>query len=225
MAPTGDEQGSAVRTEGQSTHPHRNRVTPLGDIVAVPLRGTWMGNRGNLHRGHEIVSYSRGRAWITCALQYKDWSIPQWVPGHYTLLFFHDEAVSLAAGHRPCALCRRAAYNTFRTAAVAGNGGPLPGAVDLDRQLHAERLLPGSHLRRLHEAAWASLPDGAFIVLDQQPCLVLGDAVIPWTTNGYAAPLPRPKTGTAQLLTPPTSVRALAAGYPVQIAAGSAGAG
>jgi hypothetical protein len=197
--------------------PHRNRVTPLGDIVAIPLRGAWLGNRGNLHRGHEIVRYTRNRAWITCALHYKNWSIPQWAPGHYTVLFFHDEAVALAAGHRPCALCRRAAYNDFRTTSVVGTGHPVPGAVDLDRQLHAERLIAGTHRRRLHTVDLSALPDGAFVVLTGQPHLVLREAIIPWTTDGYAAPLSRPSTGTAQALTPPTSIRALAAGYPVHI--------
>ncbi|MET0965067.1 MAG: hypothetical protein ABWZ02_01645, partial [Nakamurella sp.] len=95
--------GLALNADAQ---PRRNRVTPLGDSAAIPLRGAWLGNRGNLHRGHEIVRYTRNRAWITCALHYKNWSIPQWAPGHYTVLFFYDEAVSLAAGHRPCALCR-----------------------------------------------------------------------------------------------------------------------
>jgi hypothetical protein len=195
----------------------RNRVTPLGDIVSIPLRGAWLGNRGNLHLGHEIVRYTRNRAWITCALQYKNWSIPQWAPGHYTVLFFHDEAVSLAAGHRPCALCRRTAYNNFRQASVVGTGKPVPGAVDLDRQLHGERLLAGTHRRLLHDLDWTSLPEGAFVIEQEKPCLVLKTAVIPWTNDGYAAPLHRPVKGRAQVLTPPTTIRALAAGYPVQI--------
>jgi len=198
-------------------HPHRNRVTPLGDIVAIPLRGAWLGNRGNLHQGQQIVRYTRNRAWITCVLHYKNWSIPQWAPGHYTVLFFHDEAVSLAAGHRPCALCRRPAYNDFRATSVVSAAQPVPGAVDLDRQLHDERLIAGTRRRRLHTMDWSSLPDGAFVVLSGQPHLVLGESVILWTTDGYTASLPRPMAGTAQALTPPTSIRALAAGYPVQI--------
>jgi len=200
-------------------HPRRNRVTPLGDIVAIALRGAWLGNRGNLHEGQEIVRYTRNRAWITCALHYKNWAIPQWAPGHYTVLFFHDEAVSLAAGHRPCALCRRAAYNDFRARSVATSGHPVPSAVDLDRQLHSERLSAGTRRRRLHPLEWGSLPDGAFVMEESRPCLVLKTAIIPWTTNGYAAPMHRPESGRAQVLTPPTSIRALAAGYPVQIGA------
>ncbi|MET0863853.1 MAG: hypothetical protein ABWZ98_05925 [Nakamurella sp.] len=205
------------------SHPRRNRVTPHGDIVATPLRGAWMGNRGSLHRGFEIVRYSRNRAWITCALQYKDWSVPQWAPGRYTPLFFHDEAVSFAAGHRPCALCRRAAYQDYRAASSPANGDIPLKATDLDRQLHHERLIDGTDRRRLHPMDWASLPAGVFAVLDGQPCLVLTTAVVPWTIDGYLGPLPRPGSGTAQVLTPPTSIRALAAGYPVQIGLGPAG--
>lgn len=195
----------------------RNRVTPLGDIVAVPLRGGWMGNRGILHRGAEIVRPHAGQAWITCALQYKNWHHEQWQPGHYTILFFHDEAVSLAAGHRPCALCRRGAYNAFRLASAAGPESALPSAKTLDHTLHRQRWDPGNRRRRLHQRNWADLPDGTFANHDGEPGLVLGPKVILWTTNGYAQVVDRPVHGVAQVITPPTSVTALHNGYPVQI--------
>src|SRR6266508_3868927 len=113
----------------------RNRVTPMGDIVAIKLRGAWLGNRGIL--------------WITCALRHRDWRLPQWAPGHFTVLFFHDEAVAFAAGHRPCALCRRRAYESYRRAWATGLGVAVPPAKELDRHLHAERIVRGSHRRRL----------------------------------------------------------------------------
>ncbi len=194
---------------------HRNRVTPLGDIVETPLRGRWMGNRGILHHGTEIVSFHGSDLWITCALEYRDWRAAQWAPGHYTVLFFHDEAVALAAGHRPCALCRRRDYRAFRDAATDGSQ-PM-SAKDLDRRLHAERLVRRTHRRRLHIRQWAVLPDGAFVLLDGTPVLILGDAVIPWSAQGYRPPLPRPVGGQADVITPPFSLAALAAGYPVQI--------
>lgn len=104
-----------------SRAPARNRVTPSGLIVASPGRGAWMGNRGRLHDGagsREIVRNHQTTAWITCRLQYRGRRAAQWHPRHYTPLFFLDEAVALAAGHRPCALCRRADYRTFRDAWV-----------------------------------------------------------------------------------------------------------
>jgi len=195
---------------------HRNRVTPLGDIVATPLRGSWMGNRGILHRATEIVSFHRSDLWITCTLHYKDWRAPQWEPGHYTVLFFHDEAVALAAGHRPCALCRREDYRAFRDDALAGCDQPAT-ARRLDRLLHSQRIVAGSHRRRFHERTWPDLPDGAFVLIDDEPALVLGDALVPWATNGYRRPRRRPATGSATVITPPASLQVLAAGYPVQI--------
>jgi hypothetical protein len=195
----------------------RNRVTPDGDLVAVPLRGAWTGNRGILHRGTDVMRFHTSALWITCTLRWKDWRLPQWAPGHFTVLFFHDEAVSLAAGHRPCALCRRGAYESFRRALASDLGVPVPLAKDLDRRLHAERIVRGTHRRRQHEAAWPSLPAGTFVRHRDVPTLVLADAAVPWTTTGYAAPLPRPRAGTAQVITPPSTVAALRAGYTPQI--------
>lgn len=197
--------------------PHRNRVTPHGEIVAIPLRGTWCGNRGIIHRGTDIVRFHASALWITCALTFKDWQLPQWEPHHFTLLFFHDEAVSLAAGHRPCALCRRPTYAAFQQASAAGTGTDRLSAHDLDLQLHSERIVRGTHRRRLHDVRWRDLPSGAFAMHDDRPCLVLADRLVPWTTEGYAAPAVRPRRGVAQALTPPTTLAALRAGYRPQI--------
>jgi len=101
--------------------PARNRVSPLGEIIAVAGRGAWMGNRGRLHRGlggraaRETVRNHQHKAWIICVLSFRGRRVAQWEPNRYTLLFFLDEAVALAAGHRPCAECRRSAYNAYRT--------------------------------------------------------------------------------------------------------------
>jgi hypothetical protein len=210
------EAGSMDRAVDQGS-PRRNRVTPMGDIVAAELRGAWTGNRGILHEGGEVVRYHRGKLWIICALRYKDWRLPQWAPGHFTVLFFHDEALALAAGHRPCALCRRESYHAFRAAWVAGTGGPVPSASELDARLHAERIVRGTHRRRLHEARWSEVPSGAFVRSDDEPALVLADSLVRWTLRGYAEASPRPRTGTAELITPPSTVAALRYGYRPQI--------
>ncbi len=199
-----------------TTGPQRNRVTPMGDIIATGLRGGWLGNRGILHRGHDVVSFHRSDLWIICALQHKDWRLPQWQPGHFTVLFFHDEAVAMAAGHRPCALCRRDEYRAFSTA-VADRMPVGRSAKELDRLLHAERLHRRTHRRRLHQLAWPDLPDGTFALQDGIPVLVLAGRVITWTDGGYTAAAPRPSSGTATVITPPTTIAALHAGYPVQI--------
>src|SRR5215470_8311127 len=151
----------------------RNRVTPTGDIVAIPLRGAWTGNRGILHDGTDIVRFHASDLWITCALKFKSRWNRQWQPHHYTHLYFHDEAVSFAAGHRPCGECRRASYNAYRAAWAEGLGVDPPSAKDMNRTLHGERIVRGTHRRRLHDMAWRELPDGAFVALDEQPALVL----------------------------------------------------
>jgi len=197
--------------------PARNRVTPTGEIVAIPLRGAWTGNRGILHRGREIVRFHAGDLWITCVLEFKGRHQEQWRPGHYTFLFFHDEAVSFAAGHRPCAECRRPSYTAYRRAWAGGLDVELPSAQDMNRQLHRERIVPGTHRRRMHELPWSDLPDGTFVLLDDIPAVVVDDHLTEWTHNGYDRRRVRPRTGLATVLTPPSTVAALGAGYAAQI--------
>jgi hypothetical protein len=199
----------------------RNRVTPLGDIVSTPLRGAWTGNRGCLHRGDEIVRFHAGDLWIVCALAFRGRHSELWRPGRFTWLFFHDEAVAFAAGHRPCGECRRDAYVAYRDAWSAGLGVDVPSASEMNRRLHAERIVRGTHRRRVHRYAWQELPDGAFVVVDGMPKLVLGDGVFGWTTAGYGPPEIRPGRGDVDVVTPPATLAVLHAGYPVQIAARS----
>jgi len=195
----------------------RNRVTPLGDIVSTPLRGAWTGNRGCLHRGTEIVRFHAGDLWIVCTLEFRGRRSELWRPGRFTWLFFHDEAVAFAAGHRPCGECRRQAYVAYRDAWAAGLGVTVPSAAEMNRQLHGERIERGTHRRRLHRRAWRELPDGAFVVRDGAPRLVVGDMVVEWTTAGYGRAEARPVSGDADVITPPSTLAVLRAGYPVQI--------
>jgi len=188
----------------------------MGDIVAIPLRGAWTGNRGILHAGQQIVRFHASDLWITCALEFRGRWCEQWRPHHFTFLYFHDEAVSFAAGHRPCAECRRESYNAYRAAWADGLGAGLPSATEINKELHAERIVKGTHRRRLHKASWSDLPDGAFVLLDG-PAVVIGAHLAEWTVEGYRARHRRPRHGTANVITPPSSVAALRAGYPVQI--------
>jgi hypothetical protein len=189
----------------------------MGEIEAIPLRGAWTGNRGILHRDREIVRFHASDLWITCALEFRGRWSEQWRPHHYTFLFFHDEAVSLAAGHRPCAECRRDSYDAYRAAWAQELGVGVPSAKQINQQLHDERIVRGSHRRRLHQLPWAGLPDGAFVLLDEAPAVVVGDCLSEWTHEGYRSRRSRPARGTATVITPPSSVAALRAGYPVQI--------
>jgi hypothetical protein len=205
-----------------SAGPARNRVSPLGDIIAVPGRGAWMGNRGRLHEGsgaRDVVRNHQSKAWLICVLSFKGRRAPQWHPHRYTPLFFLDEAVALAAGHRPCAECRRPDFNVFRDAWWATHGGTRPYAPDIDAQLHGERRHPGRAGKRLHTQDWANLPDGSFVLVEPGPAVVVGDHLAVWNAadNCYARQLPRPVSRRATVLTPPSTVAVLRSGYPVQI--------
>ena len=204
--------------------PEQNRVTPTGDVVAIPLRGAWTGNRGIIHAGHQIVRFHASDLWITCALQFRGRWREQWLPHRWTHLYFHDEAVSFAAGHRPCAECRRDSYPAYQAAWARGLGTGLPSAAVMNRRLHAERIVRGTHRRRLHEVSWRSLPDGAFVLVAPPapggaagPAVVIGAELVRWTQQGYGARQPRPRRGDACAITPPATIAALRAGYPVQI--------
>jgi hypothetical protein len=170
-----------------------------------------MGNRGCIHEGFDIVRPWNGRRWIICRLEYRGWVAPKWEPGRWTALFFHDEAVALAAGHRPCALCRREDYVRYRDSIGAA------GADDIDLRLQHDRL--DGRAKRTHRRAWSVLPSGVFVELDSAPALIRGDAVVPWSPDGgYGESRARPEHGDAVVLTPAVSVDAVDAGYPVQFA-------
>jgi hypothetical protein len=188
--------------------PRQNRVTPLGELIATPQRGLVHGNRGCLHDEHgRIRRRYATRRWIACRLEFRGWRrSPLMQPGKYTELFFLDEATAFAAGHRPCALCRREDYQRF------GELWPGPrGADAIDGQLHGERLADG-HDARLHAARLARLPDGAFVLHRGEPWLVLGDRLLRWTPGGYSERVARPG-GRATLITPPSLVAVLRQGW------------
>ena len=193
-------------------------MTPYGDVEALALRGAWTGNRGILHAGREIVRFHGHDAWITCALTFGDrHAADLWAPRHYTWLFFHDEAVALAAGHRPCGECRRGEYLRFRSLWAEATGAAPPSAKEMNRTLHAERLVRRTHRRRLHDVPARELPDGAFVQLDGAPWLLVGDAAVAWTREGYGARRRRPASGTVTVITPPSTIAVLRAGYEAQV--------
>lgn len=186
----------------------RNRVLPDGRIVATPARGTLTGNRGILvHKdGRMMTRQWAGKAWIACVLDFRGRRRAVAQPGTWTELFFLDEAVALAAGHRPCAYCRRADYTAFRD---RFHGAPK--AVEMDAVMHGERL--DGRDKRLHPVKMDDLPNGAFVTHSGSPHLVQGDRLLPYNPQGYGPAIPRP-TGVAMALTPPSTIAVLSKGYP-----------
>jgi hypothetical protein len=192
--------------------PLRNRVDPFGRLVAVPERGLMMGNRGG--RLHDPATRSLGarshvsRRWIACALAFRGRRREVW-GGGYTELFFCDEAVALASGHRPCFECRRGEAQAFARAFAAGNGLPCPPPAEvMDRVLHRERLLPPADRPQVDHR---TLPDAAMVAIGDEAFLILGGRARRFSFAGYGKDRELPVA--ARLLTPPSIVRALAAGY------------
>ena len=201
--------------------PRRNRVDPWGDLHAARGRGLFTGNRGCLvDDAGEVVRHHRSSLWIVCLTSYRDWRWPLADPGRWTPIFFLDDAAALAAGHRPCGLCRRDDHRSYRDAvtAAAGLAQPLK-AVDLDRRLTGERLRRGRGIdRRGDRLLWSAdiddLPDGTVVLDgDVHPHVVLADRMLRFTFDGWDRPRPRPRNRTVRVLTPPTSVAALVHGY------------
>jgi hypothetical protein len=199
--------------------PLQNRVTPFGEIVSSPARGLLMGNRGILHNDERRLGAARWQHphWVTCRLEFKGRRQEVMRPGAYTQLFFLDEAVALAAGHRPCALCRRAVYETFVTAWMAATGRPdRPRAVELDWQLHRERVEAQTRHQITHPAAIDELPEGTFVTLPGKPgvpYLLLASRLLPWAPEGYRPARERPSRLEVTVLTPRATVAALRAGF------------
>jgi hypothetical protein len=194
--------------------PLQNRVTPLGELIADPGRGLVYGNRGCLHdETGRIRRRYNGKRWIACRLQFRGWQRrPLLQPGRFTELFFLDEATAFAAGHRPCALCRREDYVRFGAIWRQLHPGQV-GVEAIDEQLHAERVAPDTREQLRHRALLGELPDGAFVLKEDAPWIVVGSELSRWTPAGYAERRRRPAGEEVSLVTPPSLVAVLCAGW------------
>jgi hypothetical protein len=195
--------------------PLQNRVTPFGELVTVPARGQFFGNRGGrFYTDDRSLTRRRwaSRQWICCVLAFKGRQRDVW-GRYYIELFFLDEPTALTAGHRPCFECRRQDAVTFAEKWRAARRLPeRPYADEMDRVLHGERLK--GRVKRLHPLAIDDLPDGAFIALDDEAFAIYGDRLLQWTPEGYDVRRSRPRGVIVDVLTPPAIVAVLSAGYP-----------
>ncbi len=197
-------------TSWHGGRPLQNRVDPFGELHAVAARGAMMGNRGGrIHRDDRTLPPRRwtSKRWIVCVCEFKGRRRDVWGAG-YTELFFLDEPTALAAGHRPCFECRREAAKAF-LAAFPNSAGF--GADAMDEVLHRERLTNGR--KRIWRSRLAELADGTLIVWEGRGHAVCSGRVAPWSFEGYGAPLTLGSAIEVDVLTPPSTVRALAAGY------------
>jgi hypothetical protein len=194
--------------------PLQNRVTPQGDIIADPHRGLFTGNRGIIH-DPATKTLLRKRwsnpAWLTCVCEFRGRRRKVMGGRSWTELFFLDEATAFAAGHRPCFYCRRDDANRFRAAWEEGNGVTSVLAPDIDAVLHRERLDRGG--KRLHPLPMPmeKLPDGTMLQAGAESYLIAQGRALQWSFAGYRAA--ETAVRDAMLLTPPSTLRAFAAGY------------
>jgi hypothetical protein len=196
------------------TGPLQNRVTPFGDIVAIPQRGMFTGNRGIIHDPATKTLLRKrwaSKAWLICSCNYKGRLRDVMAGRSWTELFFLDEAVALAAGHRPCFLCRREAAESFRAAWAAGaeRGKPLTAAIDA--VLHRERTVGGRMRVHAMPAPPNELPNGTVVAVSGAAYTIAGGNAFRWTERGYEPP--EAIRAADSLLTPPSTVIALRAGY------------
>jgi hypothetical protein len=198
--------------------PLQNRVDPFGNLIRTHARGAMMGNRGGaLHNSErEIVRSYKSRRWITCVLEFRGRRRTVMSEGRYTELFFLDEAVAFAAGHRPCAECRRERFNAFKDAWQCAMGlASRPFADEMDVELHRARI--DKRKKVTYRAAMDSLPDGCFVQIDGRAYLVWSDALLLWTPQGYTRRDARPKDSIATVLTPEPIVGCMRHGYTPEI--------
>jgi|SRR5450755_905754 hypothetical protein len=228
--------GSPRDVGSRSAPPLQNRVLPTGEIVAHPARGLLMGNRGCIHRPDRTLGVTRWRTkmWISCVLDWRGRQRDVMPPGRWTALFFLDEATALAAGHRPCGYCRRADHRCFADRWRAARGmAARPLAGEMDAWLHAERVDRRTRSQVRRPVAAGDLPDGTMVGYDGGsapwgpaswgpaswgpapwwPALCCGGALLPWSFAGYGVPVPVRPEARVELLTPPSIVAVLAAGY------------
>jgi hypothetical protein len=193
--------------------PLQNRVTPFGEVVADPHRGLFTGNRGIIHDPATRTLLRKrwsNPAWLICVCEFRGRRRKVMGGRSWTELFFLDEATAFAAGHRPCFYCRRDDANRFRSCWEEGNGVAGLLAPDIDAVLHRERFASGKKLHALPSPV-DRLPDGAMVALDGEAFLVVKGSRLRWTFAGYRKTTAQ--VGGAMLLTPPSTLRALASGY------------
>jgi hypothetical protein len=203
--------------------PLQNRVNPWGQLVAVEARGAWLGNRGGvLHNEQkQIVKSWASQCWITCRLEFKGRRRTIFAPGHYTELFFLDEATSFAAGHRPCGECRRERYNEFKSVWVAANPNLVssfhPKIAEIDKVIHGERVARGGK-KVTYSTTLGELVSGVIFEWNDHAYLLWNEQLYAWSFTGYGAPQPLPADNTqVQVLTPPSIVQMFANGFTPQV--------
>jgi hypothetical protein len=156
-------------------------------------------------------------AWVTCELECNGRRRDVFGANTYSELFFLDEATALSAGHRPCATCRRARYDEFKSKWLVANGTrvslPNSSIGEIDKILHSERA-DRSGAKATFEASLSSLPLGAFVEVNGEALLVWHQGLTKWSFWGYSdVKRVLDQSTRVRVLTPDSVVRTLATGF------------
>lgn len=174
-----------------------------------------MGNRGVLHnKDKELKRTFKIKPWITCALEFKGRQRELMSPGGYTELFFLDEVTAFAAGHRPCAECRRARYNEFRDAWGNANQPKEESKIrapQMDEVLHRERIQSGSKV--IWSSPLAELPHGAMFQVNDDCFAVCDQNILKWSFEGYTSVDRESLPAHVDVLTPRAVVNVFNSGF------------
>jgi hypothetical protein len=199
----------------------QNRVDPLGRIIKTSARGSWMGNRGVIHnKDKEITHAFKHKAWIMCMPEFKGRKRAVMTAGRWTELFFLDEATALAAGHRPCFECRKEDAKKFKSCWIQGNpihNFSMSTSISyIDEIIHRERI-DSAKKKVMHQRNISDIPNGTFILMNEDPYLLYNGRLHRWTPFGYENSIDVTDTTILTILTPNSIVNAIQAGYVPQI--------
>lgn len=198
----------------------QNRVDPFGNFIVTSARGSFMGNRGVIHKDKKIVRAFNHKAWIICLLEFKGRKRTVMMPDRWTELFFLDEATAFAAGHRPCFECRREDAQRFKSFWIKGNPEQhftmKTSVQQIDNIIHTERI---DHEKRkvTHQRRFADISDGTFVLLDEEPFVLSKNKLHRWTPSGYKESISIDSNSWLTVLTPRSVVNAFRAGYVPQV--------
>ncbi len=195
----------------------QNRVNPSGQIIKTPHRGAWLGNRGVLHNEQqEIVRPYKIKAWITCVLEFRNRHREVMQHNRWTELFFLDEATAFSAGHRPCFQCRYEDHQRFKTYWLKSNpeyGFDMKTPVsEIDKILHQERVT-ANKIKVTYQEKLIDLPDGTFVLYQDQSYLLKQNQLHLWTPAGYEKSIALPDLEMVNVLTPKSFVNMFKGGY------------
>ena len=193
--------------------PLRNRVTPLSELIADPARGLVYGNRGCLHDADGAIRRRyNGKRWIACRLAFRGW-----LRGRCCSRGASPSCSSSTRQRRSPPVTARARCAAARTTTRFGDAWRTVHPARAARTRSTRSCTPSASLRDAHpaphDARLGELPDGAFVLIDDEPWVVAGDADPALDAVRLHGRASARRPAATVLITPPSLVAVLAAGW------------